>query len=91
MELFWLGGANYLAVVMGYSADSLPHVGEVPDKPGQFIAAGFNGHGMPVVFLSGKAVAQMASNSVSFGETGLPKLFETSRARLDPVYDDILD
>ncbi|KAJ5234344.1 uncharacterized protein N7469_003512 [Penicillium citrinum] len=77
--------------VMGYSADSLPHVGEVPDKPGQFIAAGFNGHGMPVVFLSGKAVAQMASNSVSFGETGLPKLFETSRARLDPVYDDILD
>lgn len=76
---------------MGYSADSLPHVGEVPGKPGQLIVAGFNGHGMPVVFLSGKAVAEMALKSVSFGETGLPGLFETSTARLDPVYDDILD
>ena len=87
---FWFGNANHLVVVMGYSADSLPHVGEVPNKPGQFLAAGFNGHGMPVVFLSGRAVAKMALDSVSFGETGLPKLFETSRARLDPVYDDIL-
>ncbi|KAJ5907217.1 uncharacterized protein N7473_004133 [Penicillium subrubescens] len=76
--------------VMGYSADSLPHIGGIPGKPGQFIAAGFNGHGMPVVFLCGKAIAQMAQQSVSFQETGLPKLFETSAARLDPVYDDTL-
>jgi glycine/D-amino acid oxidase-like deaminating enzyme len=75
---------------MGYSADSLPHVGEVPGKPGQLIAAGFNGHGMPVVFLSGKAAAEMAVKSIPFSETGLPRLFETSTARLDPVYDDIL-
>ncbi|KAJ5753468.1 uncharacterized protein N7511_007621 [Penicillium nucicola] len=76
--------------VMGYSADSLPHVGNVPDKPGQFIAAGFNGHGMPVAYLSGKAVANMARDSVSFKETGLPRLFETSAERLKPVYNDIL-
>lgn len=75
---------------MGYSADSLPHVGEVAGKPGQLVSAGFNGHGMPVVFLSGKAVAEMALNSISFGETGLPRLFETSTARLNPAYDDIL-
>ncbi|KAG2411499.1 hypothetical protein HFD88_009054 [Aspergillus terreus] len=43
--------------VMGYSADSLPHVGEIPGKPGQFIAAGFNGHGMPVGFLVGDGFA----------------------------------
>ncbi|KAJ5102775.1 hypothetical protein N7532_003304 [Penicillium argentinense] len=75
--------------VMGYSADSLPHVGEVPEKPGQFIAAGFNGHGMPVVFLSAKGVAKMALKRVSFKETGLPRLFETSIERLDPIYNDI--
>ncbi|CAG7946144.1 unnamed protein product [Penicillium olsonii] len=74
--------------VMGYSADSLPHVGSVPGKPGQFIAAGFNGHGMPVAFLSGKAVADMAQYSISFEDTGLPRLFETSEARLEPIYDD---
>ncbi|KAF3396421.1 Gamma-glutamylputrescine oxidoreductase [Penicillium rolfsii] len=76
--------------VMGYSADSLPHIGAIPGKPGQFIAAGFNGHGMPVVFLCGKAIAQMAQQSMSFEETGLPKLFETSTARLNPVYNDTL-
>lgn len=76
---------------MGYSADSLPHIGEVPGKPGQLVAAGFNGHGMPVVFLSGKAVAEMALKSISFEETGLPKLFETSSARLQPIYNDALE
>ncbi|KAJ5554842.1 hypothetical protein N7535_007285 [Penicillium sp. DV-2018c] len=76
--------------VMGYSADSLPHVGDVPGKPGQFIAAGFNGHGMPTAFLSGKAVADMAQTSVAFEDTGLPRLFKTTEARLEPVYDDIL-
>ena len=76
--------------VMGYSADSLPHIGAIPGKPGQFIAAGFNGHGMPVIFLCGKAIAQMAQESISFQETGLPQLFETSAARLDPVYNDTI-
>lgn len=75
---------------MGYSADSLPHIGDIPGKPGQYIAAGFNGHGMPVVFLCGKAIAQMVQESVSFQETGLPRLFETSAARLDPVYNDTI-
>jgi hypothetical protein len=75
---------------MGYSADSLPHVGEVPGKPGQLIAAGFNGHGMPVVLEYGNGASVMAVKSIPFSETGLPRLFETSTARLDPVYDDIL-
>lgn len=75
---------------MGYSADSLPHVGSIPGKPGQFIAAGFNGHGMPVAFLSGRAGADMAQSSVTFEDTGLPRLYKTSLARLEPVFDDIL-
>ncbi|CAI7601922.1 unnamed protein product [Penicillium glandicola] len=76
--------------VMGYSADSLPHVGSIPGKPGQFIAAGFHGHGMPVAFLSGKAVADMAQNSVAFEDTGIPRLYKTSVERQEPVFDDIL-
>ena len=31
---------------MGYTADELSFVGAVPDRPGQFVAAGFSGHGM---------------------------------------------
>lgn len=32
-------------VVLGYANDLLPYVGEHPEKPGVFIAAGFTGHG----------------------------------------------
>jgi glycine/D-amino acid oxidase-like deaminating enzyme len=31
--------------IMGLTEDELPFVGELPQKPGQFIAAGYNGHG----------------------------------------------
>lgn len=80
-----------LIPVMGYSADSLPHVGDVPGKPGQFILAGFNGHGMPVGFLAAKGLSEMICHSSSYEATGLPRLFQTSHARLESMLDDILD
>jgi glycine/D-amino acid oxidase-like deaminating enzyme len=44
---------------MGYSNDEFPYVGAVPERPGQYICAGFTGHGMPQIFFSAKAVASM--------------------------------
>lgn len=44
---------------MGYSNDEFPYVGPVCGRPGQYICAGFTGHGMPQIFLSAKAVALM--------------------------------
>lgn len=67
---------------MGYSSDFLPHLGEVPDKPGQYIIAGFSGHGMPEILLSGKGVAAMVRNGISFEESGLPQIFKTSTERI---------
>ena len=67
---------------MGYSADFMPHVGEVPDKPGQFIISGFNGHGMPQILLSSKGLAEMVRNGASFEQIGLPKVFKTSKQRI---------
>lgn len=77
-------------LVMGYTTDSLPHVGQVPAKPGQFVVAGFNGHGMPQVFLSAKGVAQMILNGVDFEQTGVPRIFKTTQERLDSVDNAIL-
>ncbi|THV50261.1 hypothetical protein BGAL_0158g00200 [Botrytis galanthina] len=74
---------NIWTGVMGYSYDSNPHVGEVPGKPNQFVIAGFNGHGMPVIWLSGKAVAKMISEDVPFEKTGVPRLFKTTQERID--------
>jgi glycine/D-amino acid oxidase-like deaminating enzyme len=74
--------------VMGYSFDSNPHIGSVPSKPGQFILAGFNGHGMPVIWLGAKGLAKMIladcmGETLPFSETGIPRLFQTSQFRID--------
>jgi hypothetical protein len=68
---------------MGYSYDSLSHVGDVPDRPGQLIIAGFNGHGMPVVWLAAKGLAEMIRSGKSFEEVGLPRLIKTSSSRIE--------
>lgn len=46
-------------LVMGYSNDGFPYVGPACDRPGQYMCAGFSGHGMPQIFFSAKAVASM--------------------------------
>ena len=68
---------------MGYTSDGYPFVGEVPDKQGQYICAGFNGHGMPQAFLSAKAVAEMIAKGKAVEDTGLPILYRSSRERVD--------
>ncbi|KAF4950356.1 hypothetical protein FSARC_13220 [Fusarium sarcochroum] len=75
VESTWTG-------IMGYSGDFMPHVGEVPDKPGQFIIAGFTGHGMPQILLSSKGLAAMVRGGVSFESSGLPRIFKTTKARI---------
>ncbi|KAJ5369518.1 hypothetical protein N7509_014130 [Penicillium cosmopolitanum] len=76
--------------IMGYSADSLPHIGQVPGKQGQFIIAGFTGHGMPQAWLSGKGIAAMVSEGIPFAESGIPRIFETTQGRLQKSRNDIL-
>lgn len=67
---------------MGYSADFMPHVEEVPGKPGQFIIAGFNGHGMPQILLSSKVLAAMTQGELPYEQTDLSRLFRTTEERV---------
>ena len=76
--------------IMGYTADSLPHVGPIPGKPGQMVIAGFNGHGMPQTFLSAQGVARMLVEGTPYGETELPRLFQTTLERLQSMENQIL-
>lgn len=78
-------------LVMGYSTDGIPHIGQVPSKPNQFILAGFNGHGMPLIFLSARGIASMIMKQKNFAESGIPRIFETSQERLDSKKNFILD
>ncbi|OOQ83096.1 FAD dependent oxidoreductase superfamily [Penicillium brasilianum] len=69
--------------VMGYSYDSNPHIGNVPGGKDQYILAGFNGHGMPVIWLSSKELAKMIVQDIPFEQTTMPRLFQTSQLRID--------
>ena len=76
LESVWTG-------IMGYTADEWPHVGAVPGEEGrQWIMAGFNGGGMPLIFLTAGGVAGMVREGWGFAETGLPRVFETTGKRL---------
>lgn len=77
-------------IVMGYSSDYMPFIGSVPGKPGQLIAAGFSGHGMPLILLSTKGIAQMILHGKTFEEVGVPKIFKVTQERLDSRRNDIL-
>ncbi|KAH8169238.1 FAD dependent oxidoreductase domain-containing protein [Sarocladium implicatum] len=73
---------NIWTGIMGYSSDFMPHLGAVPDKPGQYIIAGFSGHGMPEILLSSRGVASMVRDNKTFEQTGLPRMFKTSKERV---------
>ena len=70
-------------IVMGYSSDFVPHLGQVPDVPDQYILAGFSGHGMPQILLASKAIASMVADDIPYEETGLPLVFKTTNERLN--------
>jgi glycine/D-amino acid oxidase-like deaminating enzyme len=66
---------------MGFSSDFMPYVGEIPNKPGQLILAGFSGHGIPLICLASKGIAAMLKGEKTFEQTGVPKLFKPTADR----------
>ncbi|KAK6849707.1 FAD dependent oxidoreductase superfamily [Apiospora arundinis] len=77
--------------IMGYSSDFMPHVGEMPGKPGQMVLAGFSGHGMPLIFRSAKGLVDMLLHGKIFEETGVPGIFRATQERLDSTKNEILE
>lgn len=76
---------------MGYSSDCMPYIGDVPEKPGQMVLAGFSGHGMPLILLSAKGVVQMLREGKVFEETGIPSVMKATKERLDSTYNEIIE
>lgn len=66
---------------MGYSNDGFPYVGRVCAKDGQYVCAGFTGHGMPQIFLSAKAIALMITTGATDEEANLPIPYRVSPDR----------
>ncbi|KAJ5568035.1 hypothetical protein N7450_010521 [Penicillium hetheringtonii] len=67
--------------IIAMTTDSVPFVGAIESLPGQYICAGFNGHGMARIFTCAPGVAQLMCQG-SWGETGLPECFQFTPERL---------
>jgi glycine/D-amino acid oxidase-like deaminating enzyme len=67
IEKEWIG-------IMGFTPDHQPLVGPLTHHKGQYILAGYSGHGMPVAFLAGKHIAQMICGRFQEENRDLPEL-----------------
>ncbi|KAJ5641659.1 FAD dependent oxidoreductase [Penicillium lividum] len=67
--------------IIGMTADHAPLVGPIEGLAGQWICAGFNGHGMAGIFTCAPGLAKLISG-LSWADTGLPECFQFSTARI---------
>ncbi|KAH0122800.1 FAD dependent oxidoreductase, partial [Aureobasidium melanogenum] len=61
--------------IIAMTPDSVPYVGAIEELPGQYICAGFNGHGMARIFTCAPGLAKLMLGG-SWEETGLPECFQ---------------
>ncbi|KAJ5366465.1 hypothetical protein N7541_000406 [Penicillium brevicompactum] len=64
--------------ILGITRDSVPVVGAVDGLEGQWVCAGFNGHGMAIAFTCALGLAKLMSGE-RWEETGLPECFKAGR------------
>jgi glycine/D-amino acid oxidase-like deaminating enzyme len=95
VERIWTG-------IMGYSADAVPFVGDVPGtNKGLYVIGGFTGHGMPAILGCAKAVVeeiQMESKRLEGGKgrlwqglRTLPAPFRITEERMQNKGNVVLD
>ncbi|KAL0572106.1 hypothetical protein V5O48_009859 [Marasmius crinis-equi] len=67
--------------IIGITKDSVPFIGKVPGAEGQWVMAGFNGHGMARIFGCAPGLVKMILGG-KWEETGMPECFEITEERL---------
>ncbi|KAK1731252.1 FAD dependent oxidoreductase [Colletotrichum acutatum] len=67
--------------IIGMTPDLVPFIGRVDGSPGQWVCAGFNGHGMARIFTCASGLAKMILGG-TWRDTELPECFEMTSDRL---------
>lgn len=70
--------------ILGMTTDSVPFVGPLDGLPGQYVCAGFNGHGMARIFNCAPGLVKLIQGE-PWAATGLPECFAVTQARLDKL------
>ncbi|KAK4499542.1 hypothetical protein PRZ48_010058 [Zasmidium cellare] len=76
------GADHYWTGIIGMTPDSVPMIGPVDGKEGQYICAGFNGHGMARIWTCAPGLVKIMLGG-EWSSTGLPECFQYSKARLE--------
>ena len=76
------GTDHYWSGIIAMTPDSVPMVGEIDGMDGQWICAGFNGHGMARIWTCAPGLVELM-NDKPWSATGLPECFEYSNERLE--------
>ncbi|KAH8651571.1 FAD dependent oxidoreductase [Tricladium varicosporioides] len=77
LEHAWTG-------IIGMTGDSVPFVGPVDGLDGQWICAGFGGHGMARIFTCAPGVVKLVLGK-PWSDTGLPECFQLGKERLSKL------
>lgn len=76
------GADHYWSGIIAMTPDSVPMVGAIDGADGQWICAGFNGHGMARIWTCAPGLVKLM-NGEPWSATGLPECFEFSNERLE--------
>ncbi|KAF1844290.1 FAD dependent oxidoreductase [Cucurbitaria berberidis CBS 394.84] len=68
LEQAWTG-------LLAFTPDKVPYVGAIPELPGQYICAGFNGHGMANIFACAPGMVKLILGG-TWEETALPECYQ---------------
>lgn len=75
------GADHYWSGIIAMTPDSVPLVGPIDGCEGQYICAGFNGHGMARIWTCAPGLVKLMKGG-SWEETGLPECFQYSDERI---------
>ncbi len=62
--------------IMGFVADENPLVGKLSNRPGEYISAGYTGHGMALAVVAGRAIAEQIAGNITLP---IPRPLRTER------------
>lgn len=68
--------------LISFTPDKVPYVGEIDELPGQYVCAGFNGHGMANIFTCARGIVGLSLGR-PWESTQLPECYRYSQARLN--------
>ncbi|WVQ86242.1 hypothetical protein IAT38_008410 [Cryptococcus sp. DSM 104549] len=84
------GGFGYTWMgCIAMTPDKVPFVGPLPDKPGQYIIAGFNGHGMARIFHCAPCLAKVILGGDSEWDPTVPSVFKATKERLERLREKV--